>query len=234
MKRLRFSTLFWRRVHKWVGLVVGLQLVLWAVSGAMMATLDAGAVGGHDGPAAHGPAALSTAGLRPPAAAIGDAAVSALSLQRLGGRTVYSATRSDGTRLFDAGTGAPIAIDAAFAAAIAREAAGVPARATRLLDAGTVETRPHRGASWRVDMIDDKGTSVYIDPHSGRVIAMRGDAWRLWDVFWMLHSMDYARHESFNHPLIVIVAFATLWLSLSGVWLLFKSFTRRDFGLPRR
>lgn len=28
------------RIHKWVGLAVGLQFVLWAISGAAMALLD--------------------------------------------------------------------------------------------------------------------------------------------------------------------------------------------------
>src|SRR3546814_12442686 len=63
---------------------------------------------------------------------------------------------------------------------------------------------------------------------------MRGDTWRTWDFFWMLHNMDYINRSSFNHPLIIFVAFGALWLSGTGFYLLFKSFSRADFRWLRR
>src|SRR3546814_10257301 len=33
MKRIRLTPLFFRRIHKWVGLILGLQFLLWALSG---------------------------------------------------------------------------------------------------------------------------------------------------------------------------------------------------------
>src|SRR3546814_13537349 len=63
---------------------------------------------------------------------------------------------------------------------------------------------------------------------------MRGDTWRTWDFFWMLHNMDYVNRKSFNHPLIIFVAFGALWLSGTGFYLLFKSFSRADFRWLRR
>ena len=36
--------LFLRKLHKWLGLVIGLQVVLWAASGVMFAWLDPDAV----------------------------------------------------------------------------------------------------------------------------------------------------------------------------------------------
>ncbi len=32
--------LFLRKLHKWLGLIIGLQIVLWAASGVMFAWLD--------------------------------------------------------------------------------------------------------------------------------------------------------------------------------------------------
>src|SRR3546814_5888438 len=37
MKSIRLTPLFFRRIHKWVGLILGLQFLLWALSGAVMA-----------------------------------------------------------------------------------------------------------------------------------------------------------------------------------------------------
>ena len=41
MKRIRLTPLFFRRIHKWVGLILGLQFLLWALSGSVMALLVA-------------------------------------------------------------------------------------------------------------------------------------------------------------------------------------------------
>ena len=69
---------------------------------------------------------------------------------------------------------------------------------------------------------------------AARFLVMRGDTWRTWDFFWMLHNMDYVNRKSFNHPLIIVVAFGALWMAGTGFYLLFKSFSRADFRWLRR
>ena len=80
-----------------------------------------------------------------------------------------------------------------------------------------------------MDFADAANTSAYVSADTGRLLATRGDAWRTWDFFWMLHNMDYVGRTSFNHPLIIFMAFGALWLSMTGFYLLFKSFRRSDF-----
>src|SRR3546814_12174863 len=87
---------------------------------------------------------------------------------------------------------------------------------------------------WRIDFADAENSSAYVSADTARFLVMRGDTWRTWDFFWMLHNMDYMERKSFNHPLIIFVAFGTLWLSATGFYLLFKSFTRTDFRWLRR
>jgi len=41
--------------------------------------------------------------------------------------------------------------------------------------------------------------------------------------------MDYVNRTSFNHPLIVIIGFAAVWLAITGLWLLFRTGWRSDF-----
>lgn len=45
--------------------------------------------------------------------------------------------------------------------------------------------------------------------------------------------MDYEGRDDFNNPLVITVATATLWLTLSGLLLLLKSFRRQDFDYLR-
>ena len=60
---------------------------------------------------------------------------------------------------------------------------------------------------WRVDFADAENSSAYVSLDTARFLVMRGDTWRTWDFFWMLHNMDYINRKSFNHPLIIFVAF---------------------------
>jgi hypothetical protein len=39
---------------------------------------------------------------------------------------------------------------------------------------------------------------------------------------------------SFNHPLIVTLAFAATWLAVTGIWLLFRTAWRPDIKAARR
>jgi hypothetical protein len=66
------------------------------------------------------------------------------------------------------------------------------------------------------------------------LLERRNDTWRLRDFFWMLHNMDYVNRTSFNHPLIIVVGFAAVWLAITGLWLLFRTGWRSDFKARRR
>ncbi|MDP0971870.1 hypothetical protein Q6294_33595, partial [Klebsiella pneumoniae] len=67
----------------------------------------------------------------------------------------------------------------------------------------------------------------------GDVLEHRNKTWRLFDFFWMLHIMDYSGRQDFNNPLVVSAAVGGFWLALSGIWLLFTSFSLADF-IPKR
>src|SRR3546814_11886635 len=108
-----------------------------------------------------------------------------------------------------------------------------PIRQASLLPKSTLETRDHEGAMWRIDFADAENSSAYVSADTARLLVMRGDTWRTWDFFWMLHTMDYMERKSFNHPLIIFVAFATLLLSATGCYPLSKSFTTPASPWPR-
>jgi len=88
--------------------------------------------------------------------------------------------------------------------------AEVPARALIVREAGT------RRNVWRVTFDDGLGTRLYIDGRSGELVAVRNDAWVLYDFFWRLHLMDYGDGEDFNHPLVKAASAAGLVLVVTG------------------
>ena len=220
-----------RTLHKWFGLVLGLQFVIWALSGAVMALLDHHKVSGEH---ALLPVAQSTFGPAPAPLAAVEATVGApiirLELKPLLDRWVYQATTADAVRLLDAGTARPFEVDAAAARAlaVAGYAGSALVEGVRLVEDSTHETRDMARPVWRVSFADADHTAVFVSRATGEVLGAKTDTWRLWDIAWMLHIMNYGDRQSFNHPLIVTVATGVAWLALSGLILLFRSFRRSD------
>lgn len=220
-----------RTLHKWFGLVLGLQFLLWALSGAVMALLDHHKVSGDH--ALLAPAEL-TSGPNPTSLAAVRTEVGAgiirLELKPLFDRWVYQATTTDGIRLLDAGTAAPFQVDAALARslAVARYAGAASVESVNLVTASTPETRDMARPVWRVGFADTDHTALFVSRATGEVLGAKTDTWRLWDIAWMLHIMNYGDRQSFNHPLIVTVATGVAWLAISGLILLFRSFRRSD------
>lgn len=220
-----------RQLHKWFGLVLGLQFLLWAVSGATMALLDHHKVSGEEAilPAAQLAAPASSLPLTAVAERIG-APVVTLELRPLFDTWIYEATTPTGVQLLDAATGEPIRVDAAKAKAlaVARYAESAPVTSVQRISETTLETRKFELPVWRIAFGDSQHTTFLISEATGEVLGAKTDAWRLWDIAWMLHIMDYTERESFNHPLIVTVATGVAWLAMSGLILLFRSFRRSD------
>ena len=231
------KSIWLRRIHKWVGLIIGLQFLVWAISGAAMALISMDEVSG-------GAKAEPAAAVALPLASdwpniqrqLAGEPVTALSLRLLPGRHALLVTSPSRQRLFDAASGEPVVVDRNLASAIAGAGHPERARPTRVtsLNELTLAVREHELPIWRVDFADDKASSYYVSGTTGELLERRNDSWRWWDFFWMLHNMDYAERTSFNHPLIIMVGFAMAWLAVTGFWLLFRTMWRHDFAWLRQ
>lgn len=229
---MTIKSIWLRRIHKWVGLIIGLQFLMWAISGTAMALLDMEEVsGGPAAEASHQPLPASTAWPGVQQALSGER-VTGLRLRTLPQGTVYQATTEEGVRLFSAADGSPVSISKATAAGIASAAhpGGAAVKAAAPLSQLTFAVRTHELPIWRVDFDDARNSSYYVSGSTGELLERRNDTWRWWDFFWMLHIMDYSDRTSFNHPLIITVGFAMVWLAVTGFWLLFRTMWRHDFA----
>lgn len=233
---MRLLTL--QKLHKWVALFVGVQLLLWTLSGLVFAVLDHRDVSGEllaSSPPK--PTLTAEATLTDPSAwmkTYAGRSVHEVSLRPLDGRWVYRIAHENGTELRRAEDGARIVVDGARAQRLARDhyRGGGRLVSVRFLAESTLETR-EAGATWQATFDDPAGTSLYFSADDGSLIAARSDTWRLFDFFWMLHTMDYAGRDDFNNPLVILVASAALWIALTGVWLLFRVF-RWNVSPPRQ
>ncbi|MGY0799459.1 2Fe-2S iron-sulfur cluster-binding protein [Lysobacter sp. A286] len=226
-----------QKLHKWVGLIIGLQFVIWTASGLVMSLLDTATVNNlhHLAPAAQS---------RPwPEAAISPAIivdresrpVRMVETHWLAAEPVYRLSDGTSSWLADIRDGSPVPVTTADVAAIAaRDYVGDGhAALPELMPEVTWEVRGHTGPIWRVGFSDDDATTLYVSGQDGRILERRNDTWRLFDFVMMLHFMDYTRQQDFNNPLIVMAGAGGLWLALSGIWLFIASFRLGEF-IPAR
>jgi len=224
-----------KKLHKWVGLLIGLQVMLWLLSGLMISLLDPAKVSGKQWAAPitdESPALQSGVLLEPnelPAELLSDAL--SISLTNSHGQAVYRIKHGGDEALINAADGSIIQTSKADAEILARQdfvgnGDIISIQAGRAPD---LETRNSSGNYWKVDFSDDASTTLYISVSSGDILERRNSYWRVRDFFWMLHIMDYSSHEDFNNPLIIFVALVAIWLGIRGFILLFSSFNRHDF-----
>ncbi len=217
-----------RAIHRWLGLVTGVQLLFWCAGGFVFSTHEIEWVRGNHGRDKSPPATLPADGIATsPAGAIAAsdlAAVHEVTLTTLLGKPVYRLAGQGGTALVDAASGEAFTIDEAQARAIARaDRAKQPevSRATLITGHAPVEFRGRDLPAWRVELADAGNMHVYIDQSTGVIAARRNDAWRRFDFFWMLHTMDYSGRDDFNTPWLI--GFSVLGLLSVGsgwtIWL---------------
>ena len=70
--------------------------------------------------------------------------------------------------------------------------------------------------------LEGKEINIYQNPFSGEIVAIRSAQWRLWDLMWGLHIMDWAERDNISNMWLKIFSFIALFTSLSGIALFFR------------
>ncbi len=216
----------WVKIHKWLALLMAIQILFWFVSGLVFAVVPIERVRSEHAiaPAAPAPVALDAAsvGLQRLAAA-GVAAGEKLELRSLLGRPVALLSGGEARpRLYDLTTGRRLSpIPMTFAARIAEADHAGAARAARVTRIAANDSE-YRGIlpAWRVDFEDGAARSLYVAADTGVVTARRSTLWRAYDFLWGLHIMDWRGHEDFNTPLLAIATALALVMSIAGIVML--------------
>ena len=94
---------------------------------------------------------------------------------------------------------------------------------------GILINETYKGAEFRgrdlpifkVQTDTEDNINIYINPLTGDISAIRSDSWRLWDLFWALHIMDYQDRDNINNLLLKILSILALMTSISGIVLFF-------------
>ncbi len=228
MKAVKLS----RKIHKWLALVVGVQLFLWALSGFYMVVVNIDIIHGDMLVKNQG----QTLGLpNSPLVSVTSLLqrypqASELSLTSVTGQPVFVLRGLGQAQLFDAQTGellSPLGqLEAQRIAQYHYAGSGQVSAVTLIENNPPGEIKFFPLPVWRIDFDDAWGSSFYVDPQSGRFMTRRHTLWRVFDFLWMLHIMDYDERENINNTLLQVFSLSGVTLALTGLWLLFYSFNR--------
>ncbi|MEE9347165.1 MAG: PepSY domain-containing protein [Robiginitomaculum sp.] len=219
------------RVHKWAGLVIGIQILLWTASGLFMTVFPISQIRGNAVAEKASPVLMDMEVI-----SIGDAAgrydgkIKAVTLTSLAGRSAYIIEGDEGRTILEGRDGAPwqgaSEADVRAAAALYYKEAGEPQSVALLTGEAPLDYRNDMPI-WRVTYDDSHNTRLYIDPSSAQLRGVRTQLWRVYDFMWMLHIMDYKGRDNFNNWIVRFAAFCGLLFALSGIGLLIHRFALR-------
>lgn len=228
-----------RRAHRYLGVFIGVQFILWTTGGLYFSWTDLDEIHGdhlkdHKHPSLELPAETVSptnveAAFR---SANGAARIEKIYLVDVLGDYFYAVEHvvdeNRSTRLFRVEDGSiRPAISSAEAGQIAKSflaSSGEPKEIAYLTARDISRHHEYREKpmpAWLVDF--DNNISVYVSADTGQVGAIRTDKWRVFDFLWMLHTMDFEGRDNFNNYILRGFSVLGILTVLSGFTLFFVS-----------
>ena len=219
-----------RKTHKWLGLFVGLQVVIWSLTGLYMTAIHLDIIHGDHLIRETPPKGADVSQLRDPitVAAGSDAETARLTWVR--DRPAYVVATQAGEKVVDAVTGSLVAPpNETEIRSIAKSTYSGKEEITSaaLITEIPGEIRGREPPLWRVEFDHWNKPTLYFSPTTGELVTRRHELWRIFDFFWMLHVMGYQDRDNVNNGIIRVFTWGALLIVLSGAWLLLYSFHRK-------
>ncbi len=230
---MKVSLLF-RKIHKWLGLIIGIQVIFWVFGGLIMSSFPIDEVHGDHLRKEKETETLNISALKSPTELESLKHIDVVHFeftQGFKGPQIRVKDAQGKLHLFDAITGEAlnkVTENEARGIAQQRYVGNAPIASASLITEPSTEYRRALPA-WKIEFNDDDATTFYIAESHGDLMSVRSTMWRIFDFVWMLHIMDYKDRTDFNHPLLIISALLALIISLSGAYLVVKTFRKKDF-----
>ena len=209
-----------RNTHKYLSFFISVQLLLWTISGIYFAFNKIENVRGEQ----YRLELPNKLDLQDINFAIPDAIN--VSIKKRLSETIVMASTSGGMRYLDL-NGLPInhlTPDQAMQI-VAESTTLLPVRVEQVND--SAKGSEYRGRAlpiYRVITNNDAGSEInaYVNIYSGSIEAIRSSQWRIWDLMWGFHIMDWVERDNIDNLLLKIFSILALISSITGVLLFFK------------
>jgi uncharacterized iron-regulated membrane protein len=219
-----------RKTHKWLGLFVGIQVVIWSLSGLYMTAVHIDMIHGDHLIRSLPKQTVDAAGLMDPLTVVAANQGQGVRLTWMRDRPAYVVKGHAGETVFDARTGMPVMppTEAEIRSiAKATYAGNEPIAMAALITDLPGEVRGRKPPLWRVEFDHWNRPTLYFSPTTGEPVSRRHELWRIFDFVWMFHIMDFDERENVNNPLLRAFTWGAVLMALSGAWLLFYAFPKK-------
>ncbi|RDV29130.1 AcrB/AcrD/AcrF family protein [Alteromonas aestuariivivens] len=204
-----------RKYHKWLMAFIGLQFVIWSVTGTYMVFFDIDYI--HGDTLVHTPQDK----IDPNTIHYSQAELFAdhrgahdVSLGTLAGQAVYRFRAGEQRVMVSAHNGKVLSpLDEATAVELAKAyytGDGEVEQAELITENPPFELSPRALPAWRVDFDNFAAPTIYIQAQTGELAGKRHTFWRLFDWMFRFHVMDYSSGEEIDNRLL-------FWLTLLGI-----------------
>lgn len=226
---VKIATSRWRVWHRWLALIVGLQMVVWSISGGYMVFFKLPFIHGNHLVEQHNTVIESNNDIASFAQVLSKYPAASqvhLTSQWLNNQwtPVYRVRHHGSSELINAQSLTAVELERADITAIAEKIYALgdtPASSVEWLeDNPPTELNPAHLPVWRVNFDDFGSTSLYFSPTTGELVTKRHTFWRGFDIMWMLHIMDYEERVDIENWLLRGVIIANFIFLITGAVLL--------------
>ncbi|WP_081211886.1 PepSY domain-containing protein [Salegentibacter sediminis] len=206
-----------RQAHRYLGLFIGIQFIMWTISGMYFSWTDLDEIhGDHFRKEVVKPATFSN--LSGPGQILSGTPVNSLELKDIGGRAFYLV---NGENLIDPKTGKErpdITPEEALRIAGQHMREDLEVSGIELIEE-TGKHHEYRSGALPAYVISYKEPSdlkAYVSVQDAAFNSVRHRDWRWFDFLWMTHTMDYEGRDDFNNLVLRIFSLMGLITVLSG------------------
>lgn len=220
----RHTSLKIRKVHRYLGLLIGIQFLFWTISGMYFSWTDIDNIhGDHFKNLDHQPKAFSN--LISPSEINVPENVYSIELRDINNTPYYWINK---TQLYNA-------IDGKLKNSITKEEAIYIAKnyMKKDLKVASVEQINETGKNheyrekllpaYVISYETNKALKAYVSTKDGNFQTVRYRSWRWFDFLWMTHTMDYKSRDNFNTTVLRAFSLLGLLTVLSGFLLWYTS-----------
>ena len=230
---------FIRKAHRYLGVLLGFQFLLWTISGLYFSWTNIDEIHG-DLQHKHPPHLSATVNFVSPAIVFNNLSekadsINSIEVVNILHQPFYSISyfSAGGLKMIiaDVQTGQiRKPIDKEEAIKIAAESFnGLPANPTveYITTAGKHdEYREKPLPAWKISFQHKSNTNIYVAAKTGKVETFRNAKWRTFDLLWMFHTMDYNGRDNINNWVLRAFSIFGLITVISGFALFFVSSQR--------
>ncbi|WP_299991712.1 PepSY domain-containing protein [uncultured Pontibacter sp.] len=237
-----------RKIHRYLGLITGIQFVMWTIGGIYFSFSDMDEIHGDHQRKQHATTFSPGMELVSPTEVLqyfsAGSTITSVKLIDILGEPHYQISYHPDTTLHETGhahattlTQLAIAATGELRPALNEQEAIELARHS-FIDSTAVASveyitkeninghHEYRGSAlpaWAITMEHPTKTTVYVAAEQGVVTKFRNNKWRVFDFLWMLHTMDYQGRDNFGNLLLRVFSIAGIVTILSGFALYFVS-----------